>query len=315
MRDSHPVGTGTGAGRRRRVRAVALGAFAAVLAGGIALAAFGGAGDGGGQETRQGPGGRQPSASPSPTPVWDRHPESLAAVGDSITRGFDACSLLADCTRVSWATGSDTGVDSLAGRLLDDPSGDSWNYARSGSVMADLPRQMKRAAGREPDMVTVMSGANDACQPTVARMTSVDDYRESFREAMRTLRKESPKTQVYVASVPDLKRLWSEGRANPMGERIWRLGICQSMLRDAKSVTEAAEERRQEVYERVVAYNRVLEQECAEDLRCRYDGGAVFSYRFTETELSDWDWFHPSKQGQRKLAELAYREIVAPNEG
>ncbi len=60
-----------------------------------------------------------------------------------------------------------------------------------------------------------------------------------------------------------------------------------------------------------MAYNTVLKQECAKDLRCRYDNGAVFDYRFTEAELSNWDWFHPSKKGQHSLAQLAYEEITA----
>ncbi len=51
---------------------------------------------------------------PKPTPTWDRSPTSMAAVGDSITRGFDACTVLSDCPEVSWATGSDTKVKSLA---------------------------------------------------------------------------------------------------------------------------------------------------------------------------------------------------------
>ncbi len=38
------------------------------------------------------------------------------------------------------------------------------------------------------------------------------------------LRKALPKTQVYVSSVPDLKRLWSEGRSNPLGKQIWKAG-------------------------------------------------------------------------------------------
>ena len=38
--------------------------------------------------------------------------------GDSITRGFDACTVLSDCPEVSWATGAATEVDSLAVRLL-----------------------------------------------------------------------------------------------------------------------------------------------------------------------------------------------------
>lgn len=296
----------------RRGRLTTAGAVAAVLVGGLTLAAACGIGDGsgsgGGTEQRA-----PDSARPSPTPPWDRHPASVAAVGDSITRGFDACSLLSDCTRASWATGSESAVRSLAHRLVDDaPARHSWNFAVSGAVMADLSAQMTRAARRDPELVTVLAGANDACRPTTAQMTPTVDFRADFRAALRTLRQARPRTQMYVASVPDLRRLWSQGRADPWGERVWGLGICQSMLRDPKAMTKAAEDRRQEVYDRVVSYNTVLQEECAKVLRCRYDGGAVFRYRFTKAELSHWDWFHPSKAGQRKLAELAYRGITAP---
>jgi lysophospholipase L1-like esterase len=213
---------------------------------------------------------------------------------------------------VSWATGSDEDVRSLAERLIEkEPQRHSWNFARSGAVMADLPGQMERAARKRPELVTVLAGANDACRPTPELMTPVREFREDFRSALRTLQKERPKTQVYVSSVPDLKRLWAVGRDDRWGRQVWKLGICQSVLRDAKSTSAAAEARRQEVHERVVAYNGVLAEECARFLRCRYDGGAVFRYRFTEKELSRWDWFHPGKAGQRRLAELAYRGVTA----
>lgn len=300
-------GPGTGARITRRGRTVALASAALLLTGGLALAGAWGIGSG---DTT---GERPPGATrPSPAPPWDRHPESIAAVGDSITQGFDACSLLADCSRASWVTGTDASVRSLAERLIDGgPQRRSWNFAVSGSLMSDLPQQMERAARKRPDLVTVLAGANDACRPTVEQMTPVEDFRADFRAGLRTLHESRPKAHVYVASVPNLKRLWSEGRGDPWGERVWSLGICQSMLRDPMSTTPAAQERRQEVHERVMAYNSALKEECEKMLRCRYDGGAVFRYRFTKAELSRWDWFHPSKAGQRKLAELAYRGITA----
>ncbi|GAA2088140.1 SGNH/GDSL hydrolase family protein [Streptomyces albiaxialis] len=301
---------------RTRTRTVTICAFAAMLAGGLGLAAACGDPGGGGSDSsaqRAGSSARpQHKPSPSPTPIWDRKPESLAAVGDSITRGFDACSVLADCVKVSWATGTEPEIDSLASRLFDDPRGKSWNHAVSGAVIADLPDQMRKAAASGPDMITVMSGANDACRPSVGEMTPVEDFRASFRESLRVLRTEQPKTQVYVSSVPNLKRLWEQGRKNPIGHRIWNLGICQSMLKDPNAMDKAAQDRRQQVYDRVVAYNSVLKEECAKDLRCRYDNGAVFRFRFTGEQLSNWDWFHPSKKGQHSLAELAYREITSP---
>ncbi|CAO0827740.1 Lipoprotein OS=Streptomyces microflavus OX=1919 GN=Smic_21870 PE=4 SV=1 [Streptomyces microflavus] len=128
---------------------------------------------------------------------------------------------------------------------------------------------------------------------------------------MRQLRAGAPEAQVYVSSVPDLKRLWSTGRLNETGKKIWELGICQSMLADADDLGPAAVARRDAVQDRVVAYNEVLRDVCAKDRHCRYDGGAVFGFRFTGAQLSQWDWFHPSRDGQARLAEIAYRNITA----
>ncbi|OAH09804.1 SGNH/GDSL hydrolase family protein [Streptomyces jeddahensis] len=297
--------------RSRRLYAAVAAVTAALLGAGglVACDALGGASPGATGSTK-----RQ-AASPKPTPVWDRSPSSVAAVGDSITRGFDACSVLSDCPEVSWATGSDTTVRSLAVRLLGKQraAAHSWNYAVTGARMADVAAQMEKAAARRPELVAVMAGANDACRSSTSAMTSVADFREQFENAMRTLRRELPKAQVYVASVPDLKRLWSQGRTNPMGKQVWKLGICPSMLGDADVVDAAATKRRDTVQKRVIAYNKVLKGVCAQDDRCRFDGGAVFEYRFGTQQLSHWDWFHPSKDGQARLAAIAYRTVTAKN--
>ncbi|MCS0601329.1 SGNH/GDSL hydrolase family protein [Streptomyces sp. LP11] len=292
--------------RERRSRARAAGAVVAAAVLGLAGCDAGG-------------GGPAPKASDAGAakraPVWDRAPESIAAVGDSITRGFDACAVLSDCPEVSWATGSDAKVESLAVRLLgvSGAAERSWNYAVTGARMADLPEQMTQAATRSPELVTVMVGANDACRTSPAAMTPVDAFRDDFEESLRTLRSALPKTQVYVASVPNLKRLWSEGRANPLGKQVWKLGICPSMLGDADDLSSAAVLRRDRVQQRVVEYNRVLKEVCAKDRRCRFDGNRVYDYDFGTDQLSHWDWFHPSKDGQARLASIAYRTITAPN--
>jgi lysophospholipase L1-like esterase len=292
--------------RSHRSRVVLSVASAALL--GVAVAGCDAVGD-----NSPAPQDTTAKALPKPTPTWNRSPKSVAAVGDSITRGFDACTVLSDCPEVSWATGSDTKVKSLAVRLLGRAGAAerSWNYAVTGARMADLPDQMAQAVTNKPELVTVMAGANDACRSSVSAMTSVADFRAEFEDAMDTLRGALPKTQVYVSSVPDLKRLWSEGRSNALGKQIWKLGICPSMLSDADSLTTAAMRRRTAVQDRVEAYNQVLKDVCAKDLHCRFDGGAVFDYRFGTDQLSHWDWFHPSKDGQARLAEMAYRVVTA----
>jgi lysophospholipase L1-like esterase len=177
--------------------------------------------------------------------------------------------------------------------------------------MADLPGQIAQAVARKPQLVTVMVGANDACAASASAMTSVADFRTDFEDSLKSLRRALPKTQVYVASVPNLKRLWSQGRTNPLGKAVWKLGICPSMLADADALDLAATERRDTVQGRVESYNKVLEQVCATDVRCRFDGGAVYDYRFGTDQLSHWDWFHPSTDGQARLAEIAYRRVTA----
>ncbi|NEC67780.1 SGNH/GDSL hydrolase family protein [Streptomyces sp. SID9727] len=293
---------------RHRSRTALAGLAALACLGPAALAGCGSGSDG---TTKGSAAEHRPS--PAAGPVWDPRPKSIAAVGDSITRGFDACSVLADCPEASWSTGTDSSVRSLAVRLLgaSGAADHSWNHAVTGARMAQLPEQMALAADEDPDLVTVMIGANDACRDSVRSMTPVADFRRSFETSLRELRAGAPKAQVYVSSVPDLKRLWSQGRANPLGKQIWKLGICKSMLSDADDMGAAAVARRTAVQERVVAYNEVLREVCAKDRRCRYDGGAVFDYRFTGKQLSQWDWFHPGRNGQARLAEIAYRNVTA----
>ncbi|MFI6009229.1 SGNH/GDSL hydrolase family protein [Streptomyces sp. NPDC051243] len=293
--------------RRHRARAV----FAAVTAGAV-LGVAGCDAVGGNSPAPSGTEAQSARPSPKPTPAWDRSPASIAAVGDSITTGFDACTVLSDCPEVSWATGSSPKVDSLAVRLLGarKAATHSWNYAVTGARMADVAGQMTRAVTREPELVTVMAGANDACRDRADAMTSVADFRAQFEDAMGTLRDALPRTQVYVASVPNLMRLWEQGRTNPLSKQVWKLGICPSMLSDPDSLTAPATQRRESVQERVEAYNKVLKDVCEKDRGCRFDDGAVYDFRFGVEQLSQWDWFHPSVNGQARLAEIAYRTVT-----
>ncbi|MCD9141896.1 SGNH/GDSL hydrolase family protein [Streptomyces albireticuli] len=293
----------------RKVRGALRGTVAVVSAVSAALLVTS-CDDGGDAKSGAGQGAAavRPSPSPTPTSAWDPRPRSIASLGDSITRGFDACSVLKDCPEASWATG--TKVDSLARRLLPSPATSSWNFAKTGARMADLPDQMRAAVQQKPQLVTVLVGANDACRNQVSYMTPVDDFRADFESSVAELRKALPKSQLYVASVPDLKRLWTSGRNNSIAKTVWKLGICPTMLRDPDAQDPASEERRAQVDKRVGEYNAVLKDVCGRDKLCRYDG-SVHGYDFDGDQLSKWDWFHPSKNGQGRLADMAYREITA----
>lgn len=251
-----------------------------------------------------------PSASTSKAPVRPSgpfpKPRSMAALGDSITRGYDACSVpLKDCPSKSWATGDD--VDSHAKRL-GVPREAVHNDARTGARMNELDDQARVAVGQGVEYVTVLLGANDACRDKESQMTSVSEFEQQLREGLTVLRQGLPGVRVLVVSIPDLARLWEVARGERMARAVWSTGICQTMLGDPESTKPDDIERRQRVRDRVVAFNEVLRKTCNEWAeQCRYDGGAVNAHRFTKNDLSHWDWFHPSGQGQGVIADLTSR--------
>ncbi|MER7132331.1 SGNH/GDSL hydrolase family protein [Streptosporangium saharense] len=233
---------------------------------------------------------------------------SMASLGDSITRGFNACGFYLDCPSRSWSTGSASSVDSHYLRLKGaNPALVVHNDAKTGAKVAELPGQAERAVSQRAEYVTILIGANDACTPSEETMTSVADYEAAFRTALRTLASGLPETAILVASVPDVKRLWEVAKDKAAARVAWAtLNICQSLLERPRSTDPEDVARRERVRARVVDFNLVAEKVCAEYPTCRDDGGAVFDQRFELSDVNTWDYFHPDASGQHLLAELTY---------
>jgi hypothetical protein len=239
------------------------------------------------------------------------YPDSIASTGDSITRAFNTGLLpYTDAPRNSWSTGSRTYVWSHYRRLLAvNPSilGRNNNNARSGAEMAELEGQMQAVNTQNVEYVTVLMGANDACASSEAAMTPVAEFRAQFESAMNTVATGSPGAVVYVVSIPDIYRLWLILHDNPNARLFWRLtGFCRSMLARPGSTAPEDEARRQRVRQRVIEYNAVLADVCGQFTQCRFDGNAVFNYPFQPRHVSTRDYFHPSLEGQRALAEVTW---------
>jgi len=250
------------------------------------------------------------ATSPASAETGRRAPNSMAALGDSITRGFNACGWYLSCTSRSWSTGSYQSVDSHYRRILaTNPAiqGHQFNNSSNGAKVSDLNRQAQLAVSQQVEYVTILIGANDACTSTESGMTSVAAFEDRFRTAMTTLNDGLKKSSIFVASIPDIKRLWEIGRNSFAARTAWSLGnTCQSMLANPQSTATADVERRNRVQQRVIDYNVVLAEVCAEYRRCRFDDNAVFSYRFTLSHVSQWDYFHPNTAGQAVLADVTY---------
>lgn len=237
-------------------------------------------------------------------------PASMAALGDSISVAYASCVEVVLCSRNSWSTGTTASVDSHYLRLRAANSkirGHQHDYAVPGAQAADLAAQARKAVTAKVAYVTILIGANDACAPTVGGMTSVSSFRSAVSSALGVLKKGLPKSHVLVVSIPDLYRLWQVGHTNPDAVRAWNIGICPSLLADPTSTTSAADARRRQVANRVDAYNDALAASCRSYGRhCRWDGGAVHAVRFSLSQVSHIDYFHPSAAGQKRLAQVTY---------
>src|SRR4051812_6611350 len=128
-------------------------------------------------------------------------PRVMAALGDSITRGYNTSGPGCptgpglDCPKNSWATGTNPAVDSVRERLnaISPQPLTAYNDAVSGARAVNLRSQAQVAASQDPDLVLIEIGANDACASTP---TPTLTFRSQVREALGTL--VSANKQVYI---------------------------------------------------------------------------------------------------------------------
>ena len=248
-----------------------------------------------------------PAAAQTAEPI----PNSMSSLGDSITRGFNACGWYVDCPSRSWSTGDYASVKSHYSRILTKNSlisGKNYNDSRSGAKMVDLDGQAATAVSRGVDYVTIEMGANDACTSSESAMTPVSTYRSQFQAAINRISGALPNARIFVGSVPDIKRLWFIGKDSSSARSAWSAyKICQSMLANPTSTAQVDVDRRNRVQQRVIDFNTQLSQVCAATPHCKFDGNAIFNYPFVLSQVSGWDYFHPNTAGQTVLADTSYR--------
>ncbi len=243
------------------------------------------------------------TASAAPT-----YPSSIDALGSSFTRGFntDCPDAWIDCPDNSWATGANPAVDSIYLRLLALNPGlrdNNANDAESGSTMADLDAQAQSAVRRGAELVTIATGTNDACGGRTGTMTEVSVYRDEFTQAMNTLTAGLPQARVHVLSIPDIYQRWQIFHTIPSAVKAWRsIPFCPTLLTHPTSNAPANVQQRAAVRARVLDYNAVLAQVCAQYPRCTTDAGATFAAPVTAAEFSTHDYWHPNITGQAALA-------------
>jgi lysophospholipase L1-like esterase len=256
----------------------------------------------------------------APTAERSAPPASVAVLGDSISAGTGSNGSGQyrfpgqERPRNSWATGDWPGLESVYQRIdaLNGGRSASINLSENGRRSRDILGQIQRSP-QDLEYVLIQIGGNDLCRPTVDQMTPTGEYRDNIDDALVWIEQNRPDTLVQLNAVPDIYRLWELRRTNFFARLFWGLGIipCQSLLADAGSTGAAAEARRAAVRTRGLEYNDQLRELCEDYLRCRYDDDATWLFSndpatFVTKDTSTQDYFHPSFQGQQKLAGVSW---------
>lgn len=236
-------------------------------------------------------------------------PTRMAALGDSITQAAMTCSSLVSCPTNSWSTGSTASVSAHVSRLRAAGATGlvAYNNAVSGAASSALNAQAVKAVSQGAQYVTIEIGANDACTRTVGAMTPTATFKANVTAALTTLAASPSAPQIFVASIPNLQRMYELNKSSASARLAWALlQTCQSMLANPSSTKAADVQRRAAVQQRVAEFNQALAEACAATANCRYDGGAVANYAFAKSDISTRDYFHPSTAGQATLAAVTW---------
>jgi lysophospholipase L1-like esterase len=228
-------------------------------------------------------------------------PHSIAALGDSLTRGYGSDGSVGDVPSNSWATGGNPAVYSEYLRVLardGGVSGHLGNYAQSGSNMAATLAQSDSAISQNAEFVTIWSGTNDVCRPDVSQMTAVADYQSQFNSTLSKLSSALPNAQILVASIPNWYAFWQAFQSDPNAQNAWNLynDRCNDLFGP-----QASDADRLAISQSIQNLNNILSQTCANFSNCVYDNGAVYNLSFQPGDLT-YDYFHLSVSGQAKIA-------------
>src|SRR5665811_1006554 len=178
-------------------------------------------------------------------------------------------------------------------------AGHEYNDAVSGAKASGLSTQVLAALAQKPAYVTLLIGANDLCTSSTSTMTATGIFTNEVTAALTALHTGLPNARIFVSSIPNIDQLRSVLQGNWVARYVWSTaGICQSMLASTNTP-----QLRQQVVRREVAFNQILAGACAKYFQCRWDGYATYDYKFSASQISTLDYFHPSLSGQAALAQ------------
>jgi len=227
----------------------------------------------------------------------------MGALGDSLTAGLNADAPF-DQRDKSWSDGS--AIESHAVRL-EKKFGvpvSTKNVSVSGSRIEHLAKQTEKllSDNYKPDYVTLLIGANDICDGNLKTDELSNLGSLALRQSLDALIAANSNVKILIGAVPNINYLYSLLYQDQECQENWRsLNICERLLLSTKF-------EREKGVVRWAAYNemqRIVSALYTKNVKFVADiRGEIFELK----DISRVDCFHPSTEGQRKIAEVTWQE-------
>jgi hypothetical protein len=242
------------------------------------------------------------------------YPSSIVVLGgsDAVGHGSDPAHPYGNDAAYSWATGTNSAVNSIYMRLLAvNPAvkGHNFNVARDEVGIDDLARQANRAVKLvpKPQLVLVQFSGDILCDgQDEGRVTQ---FGTDVGNALDKLSKGLPDARILlVSSWGSMASYLTYLRGLPTGARLKHAGKgpCQVVLSPTAQVEPSHAAYIEKFFQ---AYNGQLAAVCKQFPNCHYDGGAAHRWSLAADDIS-LDQYHLTSQGQAKLAAIEWAAMA-----
>jgi lysophospholipase L1-like esterase len=265
-----------------------------------------------------------------------RDPKRLTSLGDSITEAINAEVWFPwePVTPNEWASWVNGYTDKWTDRLdLTDVNSHNQRIieiygkkkhknkmaAVAGADSGDMLKQAGKAVKQKADYVTVFVGHNDICDDDFADVPTPAEFEANMRAAFEAMRLGLPAgATVYTVGMIDIYRLWE------ISDELEALHLidCQDLWENedfdftpcgTMFGPDLEEADRLAARDRIFAYNDVLENlaaeyEMADEHHYWQYTSVAEQMTFEADDVSEIDCFHPSAEGQTRLAEETWND-------
>ena len=257
-------------------------------------------------------------------------PNRLSSTGDSITEAvnaeeFDPFDLANANPWASWANGyygywewlfGRTDVQSHNQRItaaFGDAGRTNFLNAVAGANAVDLAGQAAATVAQQATYTTMLMGHNDVCGDDFSDIPTDAEFEADVRAALDQYVAGLPTgATVYIVGMADIYGLWALGdQMDALGilpcELLWATALfgifpCATMLSPANSEADRLFTRSRNIAFNDILRSLALEYEATDPQHHYLYTSRVFETAFTPSQISDFDCFHPSAEGQQALS-------------